>query len=414
MYKKKIALLITFIITILGIALYALAEENDYVSVNVFDKTYLGTLTAMNEKDLMLFISAPNYDIPITIYGKWQNDSFTQNCTITYQDGTIQNVTYKNGLISGKVTSTFPDNTYQIFSCNNGKPYKKITTYSANDIITGEDWFYSCVPMSTLVDEAISVDYNTLFSNPYNYINLPVKISGVVDTIYEAEKHCVMLIRDANSNLYVFRHQNYKVDTYHQANIPNLSIGDKVEITGLFLQLRNFEDEPLTIYPSFSGNDYPISSLELSDTEYIQTTKKFYEVEDIRLQKDIPEFSTVYCKKLPTDIDPQYLSGDYSEICTYPFYYIDQDISLTGTVLQEFQTSDTLTELIVQKKDSSEIYAVSYKTQNFEHSLLGSTISLKGKLNGNNKFLCFNLQTSSVGYIIYPNISSQDLNVVSK
>lgn len=107
-------------------------EKEDTVSVNVFNNMYYGTLEKNNDGESVFSLFSDQSDSTFTITGNWSEalNSFDGTCIISYQDGTIQEVTFKKGIIKKEVKTTFPDGTYQIFETKNGKPCKKIFTYS--------------------------------------------------------------------------------------------------------------------------------------------------------------------------------------------------------------------------------------------------------------------------------------------
>lgn len=86
-------------------------------------------------------------------------NSFDGTCIISYEDGTLQEVTFKKGIIKKEVKTTFPDGTYQIFETKNGKPCKKIFTYSKNGTLLDLDWFDHCRSVKELNASAVSLDY---------------------------------------------------------------------------------------------------------------------------------------------------------------------------------------------------------------------------------------------------------------
>ncbi len=73
----------------------------------------------------------------------------------------------------------------------------------------------------------------------------------------------------------------------------------------------------------------------------------------ILILKRISNFSTPLLRSvIGNDCDPMNLQNTYQEICDNPFYYIDPDISLDGTVVYENCDADSakLTLLYVIKK----------------------------------------------------------------
>ncbi len=220
------------------------AENTDIISVNVLNHIYYGTLTTDNEEQ-STFTTLPTSDVHFSITGKWAAsvDAFTRKCLITYEDGTTQSVTYKKGLIRKDVTTTYPDGTYQTFTTEGGKPCKKIRTYSPNDELLSLDWFHQCTPVTQLTVNAVSSNYEELFSNPYDYTDLPVKVSGTVTAIYESSTNEYLKIKDEQNHLYLFSFPNVNISTFISSNIENVSVGDSIEIYGFFDSINDYEDE---------------------------------------------------------------------------------------------------------------------------------------------------------------------------
>ena len=66
---------------------------------------------------------------------------------------------------------------------------KKIFTYSKNGTLLDLDWFDHCRSVKELNASAVSLDYETLINTPYNYSDIPVKLSGTVVELYEIPTH---------------------------------------------------------------------------------------------------------------------------------------------------------------------------------------------------------------------------------
>ena len=117
-------------------------------------------------------------------------------------------------------------------------------------------------------------------------------------------------------------------------------------------------------------------------------------------------------KKNDSDINPLKLANTYEEICRYPFYYIGSAISTTGTVVYEdFDSAASTATLLICEDDTSDIYAVSYKTNAYS-SLLNQTVTCSGTLNNTHRVPFYNNDTRNVGYAIYPYISASSLEPV--
>lgn len=407
-------------------------DSSDYVHVDVFGSVYYGTLAAAKDGKSSVFTAVPESDSQFTITGKWDTNTsaFTQDCTIAYSDGSTQSIEYnKKGLIQGDIRTDFPDGSYQTFSAASGKPYKALRTFSSSDELTAIDWYYKCTLMSTWKSDAGTVDYDTLMETPYEYIDLPFTVKGTVDAIYEdSNNHTDIKIKDDDGNIYLFYYQSEDVNNFASANIPSLSEGDRLSITGIFSNIQNPEDSTLHLYEHMSGSDYNLDSLKKDiqnndfieamdklskkDTENDETLSallKMSEVNDSDLEKIFPIFNSVTADVIGNDCDPMNLQNTYQEICDNPFYYIDTDISFDGTVVCEnFDADSSKLTLLVNEKGTSNVYAVTYKAENF-NSILNKELHITGKLSNTHRVPYYNDETKSLGYVIYPLISATEV-----
>ena len=407
-------------------------DSSDYVHVDVFGSVYYGTLTTAKNGKSSVFTTVPESDSQFTITGKWDTNTsaFTQDCTIAYSDGSTQSIEYnKKGLIQGDIRTDFPDGSYQTFSAASGKPYKALRTFSSSDELTAIDWYYKCTLMSTWKSDADTVDYDTLMETPYEYIDLPFTVKGTVEAIYEdSNNHTDIKLKDDDGNVYLFYYQSEDVNNFASANIPSLSEGDNLSITGIFSSIQNPEDSTLHLYEHMSGSDYNLDSLKKDiqnndfieamdklskkDTENDETLSallKMSEVNDPDFEKIFPIFNSVTADVIGNDCDPMNLQNTYQEICDNPFYYIDTDISLDGTVVYEnFDADSAKLTLLINEKGTSNVYAVTYKAENF-NSILNKELHITGKLSNTHRVPYYNDETKSLGYVIYPLISATEV-----
>ena len=407
-------------------------DSSDYVHVDVFGSVYYGTLTTAKDGKSSVFTTVPESDNQFTITGKWDTNTsaFTQDCTIAYSDGSSQSIEYnKKGLIQGDIRTDFPDSSYQTFSAASGKPYKALRTFSSSDELTAIDWYYKCTLMSTWKSDAGIANYDALMETPYEYIDLPFTVKGTVEAIYEdSNNHTDIKLKDDDGNVYLFYYQSEDVNNFASANIPSLSEGDRLSITGIFSNIQNPEDSTLHLYEHMSGSDYNLDSLKKDiqnndfieamdklsqkDTENDETLSallKMSEVNDPDFEKIFPIFNSVTADVIGNDCDPMNLQNTYQEICDNPFYYIDTDISLDGTVVYEnFDADSAKLTLLINEKGTSNVYAVTYKAENF-NSILNKELHITGKLSNTHRVTYYNDETKSLGYVIYPLITATEV-----
>ena len=103
------------------------------------------------------------------------------------------------------------------------------------------------------------------------------------------------------------------------------------------------------------------------------------------------------------------LTNTYQEICQNPFYYIDSDITLDGTVVYEdFDADASKLTLLVSEKNTSNVYAVTYEAQNF-NSILNKELHITGKLSNTHRVPYYNDEKKSLGYVTYPLITASSV-----
>lgn len=406
-------------------------DSSDYVHVDVFGSVYYGTLAATKDGKNSVFTTVPESDSQFTITGKWDTNTsaFTQDCTIAYSDGSSQSVEYnKKGLIQGDVRTDFSDGSYQTFSAASGKPYKALRTFSSSDELTAIDWYYKCTLMSTWKSDADTVDYDTLMETPYEYIDLPFTVKGTVEAIYEdSNNHTDIKIKDDDGNVYLFYYQSEDVNNFASANIPSLSEGDRLSITGIFSSIQDPETSDMHLYEHMTGSDYSLDSLKenMQNSDFIDALDKLSkkddqdestsallkmsEVNDPDLEEPFPLFNSVTAEVVGNDCDPMKLTNTYQEICQNPFYYIDSDITLDGTVVYEdFDADASKLTLLVSEKNTSNVYVVTYEAQNF-NSILNKELHITGKLSNTHRVPYYNDETKSLGYVTYPLITASSV-----
>ena len=406
-------------------------DSSDYVHVDVFGSVYYGTLAAAKDGKSSVFTAVPESDSQFTITGKWDTNTsaFTQDCTIAYSDGSTQSIEYnKKGLIQGDIRTDFPDGSYQTFSAASGKPYKALRTFSSSDELTAIDWYYKCTLMSTWKSDAGTVDYDTLMETPYEYIDLPFTVKGTVDAIYEdSNNHTDIKIKDDDGNIYLFYYQSEAVNNFASANVPSLSVGNQLKITGIFSSIQDPETSDMHLYEHMTGSDYSLDSLKenMQNSDFIDALDKLSkkddqdestsallkmsEVNDPDLEEPFPLFNSVTAEVVGNDCDPMKLTNTYQEICQNPFYYIDSDITLDGTVVYEdFDADASKLTLLVSEKNTSNVYAVTYEAQNF-NSILNKELHITGKLSNTHRVPYYNDEKKSLGYVTYPLITASSV-----
>ena len=64
--------------------------------------------------------------------------------------------------------------------------------------------------------------------------------------------------------------------------------------------------------------------------------------------------------------------------------------------------------LLINEKGTSNVYAVTYKAENF-NSILNKELHITGKLSNTHRVPYYKDETKSLGYVIYPLISATEV-----
>lgn len=417
---KKTTVCLSVLLGICVLHVSAAATTSDHiVKINAFNKIYYGTISPDKNSGNSTFTALENSDGLSSIYGKWKKNSFSGNCDISYNNGHILSVEYnKKGLVSNTVTDYDSSGNFQTYSCSNGKPYGKITCYNSDSVETATDWFYLCTPLSEWKKQAQYVSYTNLINNPYEYIDLPVKITGTVEDIYETSKQAYLKILDTDNNTYLFKCNNKKTNKYAPSNIKNVTIGDSLSICGIYTGLSDFSETNSHLYNQTLGYKSDFSKLkdQFVSPDFLAKYNILFEFADSELLDSLPLFDTVYAdvESDSNNFHSNHLTNSYQEICDYPFYYADHKVSLTGTVVYENNeaASEELT-LLLEEDGTKNIYALSVESTDYT-SYLHEKISCTGTLNGNNKIPYCNTNSISVGYALFPNVDITQIQVSPK
>lgn len=409
MFKKAIACLLVFA----GVCSFhtsaADSKNEKFVNINVFNKVYYGTVTTDADTKKAIFTPAGKSADFLQIEGNWKEDSFIGDCTVSYKTGTKMDVQYKDGLISGKIKENNNDGSFLKYSSASGKPCKKITSYSVDSKAASVDWFYLCTPISEWKENAQSISYKELTEHPYDHIDHPIQIEGEVQEIYESTKYGYFKIKDDAGNSYLFRAMTLKTDKFATPCIPNLSVGDRVKIYGVYNGLSEISDSSTILYHRLLGYKKSFDSFQdwIISEESMKQYSDLVSVTDVEALDSLPEFTTI-CGEIESDdnaADPMHLTKDYSEICKYPLYYVDKKVSITGKVVYENADADSGNLLLlVSEEGTGHIYALSIKAKDYV-SYLDKKITCSGTFNGNNKIPYCNPNSLAVGYALFPNVT---------
>lgn len=385
------------------------SKNEQFVNVNVFNKVYYGTVTKNADAGEAIFTPAGKSADFLQIEGRWDDDAFSGDCVISYKDGESAEVQYKDGLISGKIKETDPDGIFLKYSAIAGKPYKKIKSYSADSKAASVDWFYLCTPISEWKANARSIPYKELTENPYDHVDHPIEVEGEVQEIYESTKYAYFKIKDDAGNPYLFRAVTLKTDKFATPCIPNLSVGDRIKIYGVYNGLSEISDSSTILYHRLLGYKKSFDSFKdwIISEDAMKQYSDLVSVTDVEALDSLPEFTTI-CGEIEDDdttADPMHLTRDYREICKYPLYYADSKVSVTGKVVYENADAESNNlVMLLSEEGTGHIYSLSMKMKDYV-SYLDKKITCSGTFNGNNKIPYCNPNSLSVGYALFPNIT---------
>ena len=392
------------LLTIQSFNIYA-ADTDELVTVSVYSKQYYGTLNMQNDSTAV-FTNVNNDSDLISIEGAWKDEAFDGDCTITYSDDSIQNVKFKNGLISGTVTHKFTDGTYKIFKCKKGFPNLEILTYSSDQEVINQDWFFRGVPIQTWVANASRPDYSSLFNTVNEYLEKPFCVSGSVTGIYELFQQKIIKIIDDNGNIYLFKYRDTQTARYTPAEIAPLNIGETVTIYGIYEGLKEADDTSYLLFNNVMGynTDFPTVSSEIVDDSFALSYNKICSISDPDMEQELPLFTAFKCdSELSLSNEPK---KNYKNICDYPYYFSKTSIKLQGTIV--YLTEE---QIFIQKKGTSDIYVASAKKSQEKKLAIGDVVSCKATIDGMAKIPCYNSSNNHFQYVLYPYLTSAKVNI---
>lgn len=73
----------------------------------------------------------------------------------------------EKGKLNGSVTTTASDGSYTSCHYSDDKPYGRLLKYSANDQLTGYDFYYQMRTLSSLKEKSVNADYNVLLGTTF-------------------------------------------------------------------------------------------------------------------------------------------------------------------------------------------------------------------------------------------------------
>ncbi|MCD8022433.1 MAG: hypothetical protein LUF30_05500 [Lachnospiraceae bacterium] len=404
------------------------SQEPVLIRVSLNDITYMGSYEGEMDGDGQpngtgTFVTADTENTSFTLEGTWSDGELYGKAEVCYADGSVLAVTFSEGVATGKATMTAADGTSRVFRFANGVATGRVRVYSQDGVMTGFDYYYDGDLVSELCDQALSLDYGEILSNPLEYIYEPLKISGSVVGVYEAEKEELLVIEDSGGQLYLC---NYKNNGYNapQALMPNLEAGDSVVLYGFL------SDCIVADYSSWTDGVRASSvSEELDYTGICDMLSQLSPGGESTLvygqmSSTMPYLYLFYGEVKGETFDLSVLdeetavSYDYDLLCRYPYYFVNFEYTGTGTVQELILDYDSMEATMVLQlgEEGSQIFYASY-TWSSDDTLpvVGETITVTGLLKGNAKIAVeiAGGEDGSVNYLICPKLSVTEIEVSS-
>ena len=96
--------------------------------------------------------------------------------------------------------------------------------------------------------------------------------------------------------------------------------------------INDYSQNQLSLYEHSLGYQMDFDTFEnlITDSDFLASIKYCSTIDDNDLKKPIPVFNAYYWQTNETNIDPLHLTFSYEEICKYPYYYKDEDLSVTA------------------------------------------------------------------------------------
>lgn len=412
--KKIIVLFIPFVLMLFLFVSTIHADKKD-ISVTIFSETYAGTFSGATQNGIpsgkgSFVCEDPSASFSLT--GTWKEGLLKGDAFITFEDNTVMEVSYSDGLINGEVLEKKKDGSYRTYSSINGHPYGRISCFDSNDKLTNYDFFYQMRPITDLKSDSTDADYNYLISTSYTMA--PYRISGSVLAVYDSVDYAYILLGDAKNRLYILNYKNDVYDKYNQAIVPNLIAGDKIVAYG-FLQkhtsLSTIKKLGLSTLISCADDN-------AADSAWYEKIKD-YELPFIRLFA-----GELQDQKSP---DKSSLSYNYERIVRYPYLYYNSIASLSGTVTEtQINYDKNRLYFCLDVNNESSVLLVQYDYN--EGDILpgiGDTVSVDGVYSGNHKIKAdtgsdSNTETEqdedyadiySKHYTVYPMVSANKVSI---
>ena len=386
------------------------------MTITLFSDTFVGEYEGPYKKNLPNGEGTFTYNEgknPFTLNGKWVDGLLEGKVEISYKDGKYSSISasFKKGLADGIITRHTEKGGYELLSYFDGLPDSYIIEkYDKKDQLTGYDYLYNGNNISSLKKSSKSIKFNKLLED--ELYTSPIKVSGTVLKVYEADKNTYIVFKDTDSHFFLLSYRNESANVTAQALVPNLEPGDDIDAYGYYYRINRFEDFDSIGFSKLAETDNKNISLDESDKSIIN------EIETFDYENDLLPIPTIqlFCaemKGIPA-FDRKEATYNYKDIVKYPFHYFGLTRKITGTINDMQIKGNNLVNLCVKSTTTSHIYYVEYRYKDSLNLGIGDTVFLTGSFIGNEKHIHPKLSKPFKDtYTLYPKLTTSKITIVN-
>lgn len=367
MLSKKINLLCAGLVTcsaLFSTSTISVAAANTDMSLTIDSQSYTGTYT-----------------------GDLKNGEPSGEGTFSFSDEkdsySVSGI-WKKGKLNGSVTTTASDGSYTSCHYSDDKPYGRLLKYSANDQLTGYDFYYQMRTLSSLKEKSVNADYNVLLGTTFP--DTPQKITGTVSAVFSTASNAFVILMDKQNHPYVLTYVNNSTNKFNQGIVPNLKIGDQVTAYGYLQRQDSLDSMKSKLGRSLLITDAPSDS-DLSNE--LDSLTKASETVYNELSTNTLPFILIFA----AEVDGHSLfniknpSLDYSDIIDNPYLYSNLSYALTGTVQKTIANYDKgYVQMLISENNTENLFYVKYRySDGSSLPATGDIVTVDGVFDGNYK-----------------------------
>lgn len=369
MLSKKINLLCAGLVTcsaLFSTSTISVAAANTDMSLTIDSQSYTGTYTGDLKNGEGTFSFSDEKD-SYSVSGIW-----------------------KKGKLNGSVTTTASDGSYTSCHYSDDKPYGRLLKYSANDQLTGYDFYYQMRTLSSLKEKSVNADYNVLLGTTFP--DTPQKITGTVSAVFSTASNAFVILMDKQNHPYVLTYVNNSTNKFNQGIVPNLKIGDQVTAYGYLQRQDSLDSMKSKLGRSLLITDAPSDLSSLSDSDLsneLDSLTKASETVYNELSTNTLPFILIFA----AEVDGHSLfniknpSLDYSDIIDNPYLYSNLSYALTGTVQKTIANYDKgYVQMLISENNTENLFYVKYRySDGSSLPATGDIVTVDGVFDGNYK-----------------------------